>query len=55
MATGISLGRGRSELSQAGTTSAFLWVILPVAVPRGYAFVTYIYNPKKETSLLVIS
>jgi hypothetical protein len=30
------------------TTSAFLWVILPiVAVPWGYAFVNYIYNPKK--------
>ena len=32
-----------------GTTSAFLWVILPiVAVPWGYAFVNYIYNPKKR-------
>jgi hypothetical protein len=31
-----------------GITSAFLWVILPiVVVPWGYAFVTYIYNPKK--------
>ena len=31
-----------------GTTSAFLWVILPiVAVPWGYVFVNYIYNPKK--------
>jgi hypothetical protein len=29
------------------TTSAFLWVILPiVAVPWGYVFVTYIYAPK---------
>gem|GEM_PF-5226930 len=32
-----------------GITSGFLWVILPiVAVPWGYAFVTYIYNPKKK-------
>jgi hypothetical protein len=31
-----------------GITSAFLWVVLPiVVVPWGYAFVTYIYNPKK--------
>jgi hypothetical protein len=31
-----------------GITSSFLWVILPiVAVPWGYVFVTYIYNPKK--------
>jgi hypothetical protein len=31
-----------------GTTSAFLWVILPiVAVPWGYVFVTYIYWPRK--------
>jgi hypothetical protein len=30
------------------TTSAFLWVILPiVAVPWGYVFVNYIYKPKK--------
>lgn len=29
-------------------TSQFLWVILPiVAVPWGYAFVTYLYRPKK--------
>ena len=29
-------------------TSEFLWVILPiVAVPWGYAFVNYIYDPKK--------
>jgi hypothetical protein len=29
-------------------TSSFLWVILPiVAVPWGYVFVNYIYNPKK--------
>jgi hypothetical protein len=34
--------------SAEGTTSAFLWVILPiVAVPWGYVFVTYIYEPKK--------
>jgi hypothetical protein len=32
-----------------GITSAFLWVPLPiVAVPWGYAFVNYIYNPKKR-------
>lgn len=32
-----------------GTTSAFLWVILPiVAVPWGYAFVTYVYRPKSS-------
>jgi hypothetical protein len=31
-----------------GITSSFLWVILPiVAVPWGYVFVNYIYNPKK--------
>jgi hypothetical protein len=31
-----------------GTASAFLWVILPiVVVPWGYAFVNYVYNPKK--------
>ena len=31
-----------------GITSGFLWVVLPiVVVPWGYAFVTYIYNPKK--------
>jgi hypothetical protein len=30
------------------TTSSFLWVILPiVAVPWGYAFVNYVYRPKK--------
>ena len=30
-----------------GTTSAFLWVILPiVAVPWEYVFVNYIYKPK---------
>src|SRR5271170_3936323 len=35
------------------TTSAFLWVILPiVAVPWGYAFMTYIYKPKKVERLL---
>ncbi len=34
-----------------GITSGFLWVILPiVAVPWGYTFVTYIYNPKKEAN-----
>ncbi|MBB5316607.1 hypothetical protein [Tunturibacter empetritectus] len=35
--------------SAEGTTSAFLWVILPiVAVPWGYAFITYVYNPNKQ-------
>lgn len=30
-----------------GITSAFLWVILPiVAMPWGYAFANYIYNPR---------
>jgi hypothetical protein len=30
-------------------TAGFLWVILPiVAVPWGYVFVTYIYNPKNS-------
>jgi hypothetical protein len=30
-----------------GITSEFLWVILPiVAMPWGYAFVNYIYNPR---------
>jgi hypothetical protein len=34
--------------SAEGTTSAFLWVALPiVAVPRGYVFESYIYNSKK--------
>jgi hypothetical protein len=31
-----------------GTTSAFLWVILPIiAVPWGYVFVTYVYKPAR--------
>jgi len=31
-----------------GMTSAFLWVLLPiVAVPWGYVFRSYIYNPRK--------
>ena len=31
----------------AGTTSAFLWVVLPiVAVPWPYVFVNYIYRPR---------
>jgi hypothetical protein len=31
-----------------GITFGFLWVVLPIAaVPWGYAFVTYIYHPKK--------
>jgi hypothetical protein len=35
--------------SAEGTTSAFLWVILPIiAVPWGYAFVTYIYKPARQ-------
>lgn len=32
-----------------GTTSAFLWVMLPiVAVPWGYVFVTYVHKPRKK-------
>lgn len=32
-----------------GMTSAFLWVLLPiVAVPWGYAFVNYVYNPRSR-------
>ena len=31
------------------TTAAFLWVILPIiAVPWGYVFVTYVYNPARH-------
>lgn len=31
-----------------GTTSAFLWVILPIiAVPWGYVFVNYMYKPAR--------
>ena len=39
---------GKLEGSPAeGTTTEFLWVILPiVAVPWGYAFANYIYKPK---------
>jgi hypothetical protein len=34
--------------SADGTTSAFLWVLLPsVAIPWGYAFRSYIYTPTK--------
>jgi hypothetical protein len=33
--------------SAEGATSAFLWVVLPiVAIPWGYAFRSYIYEPK---------
>ena len=29
-------------------TSSFLWVLLPIAaIPWGYVFVTYVYQPKK--------
>ena len=36
-----------------GTTSAFLWVILPiVAVPWGYVFVNYFYKPKRVEVVL---
>jgi hypothetical protein len=32
-----------------GTASAFAWVLLPViAVPWGYAFLTYVYKPKRR-------
>jgi hypothetical protein len=42
--------QGRLAGSTAeGITSAFLWVILPiVAMPWGYAFVSYIYNPRHQ-------
>ena len=34
----------------ADITTQFLWVILPiVAMPWGYAFVAYVYNPKRGT------
>jgi hypothetical protein len=34
-------------------TSQFLWVILPiVAVPWGYVFANYFYNPKKVEAVL---
>jgi hypothetical protein len=34
--------------SAAGITSQFIWVILPIAaMPWGYAFVNYIYNPRR--------
>ena len=40
---GTMAGSPAEEIS-----SQFLWVILPiVAVPWGYAFVTYVYKPKK--------
>jgi hypothetical protein len=33
--------------SAEGPTSAFLWVVLPiVAIPWGYAFRSYVYEPK---------
>jgi hypothetical protein len=33
--------------SAEGATSAFLWVVLPiVAIPWGYAFRSYVYEPK---------
>jgi hypothetical protein len=36
-----------------GTTSAFLWVILPiVATPWGYVFVNYFYKPKRVEVVL---
>jgi hypothetical protein len=35
--------------SAEGTTSAFLWVLLPiVAVPWGYVFGNYFFGPKKS-------
>src|SRR5476651_500078 len=41
--------KGTLEGSRAeDITSTFLWVILPiVAVPWGYVFVNYVYQPKK--------
>jgi hypothetical protein len=39
--------------SAQGTTSAFLWVLLPiVAVPWGYVARSYIYGSKKKTNLI---
>ncbi len=39
-----------------GTTSAFLWVILPIAaVPWGYAFATYVYRPKRAEHVVQVS
>ena len=33
-----------------GTASAFAWVLLPlVAIPWGYAFATYVYQPNQRT------
>jgi hypothetical protein len=33
--------------SAEGATSAFLWVVLPiVSIPWGYAFRSYVYEPK---------
>jgi general stress protein CsbA len=35
--------------SAEGTTSSFLWVVLPiVAVPWGYVFMTYVYTKAKR-------
>ncbi len=37
--------------SAEGTSSAFLWVILPIiAVPWGYVFVNYLYGPAKRAT-----
>jgi hypothetical protein len=39
--------------SAEGTTSAFLWVLLPiVAVPWGYVVRNYIYGSKKKANLI---
>jgi hypothetical protein len=41
----------KNELTDSpaeGMTSAFLWVLLPiVAVPWGYVFRNYVYDPRK--------
>ena len=38
-----------------GTTSAFLWVLLPiVAMPWGYAVTTYLYDPRQRMSGLTV-
>jgi hypothetical protein len=44
--------KGTLEGSPAeATTSAFIWVLLPiVAVPWGYVFATYVYSPKKRSA-----
>jgi len=46
--------KGALEGSPAeDTTSAFMWVILPiVAIPWGYAFSTYVYRGKRQMAFV---